>query len=291
MEVVQLRPEHAIRLPASAQLRRGWLLIAHPSPDLSHPAVIDAFTSDVRDEPPFPATQSPSHQPNHTSDIPHPDSSLEFDRPRSEPPHSMDVDDKSPPTAMVNGHLGDGEYTAKDLFSGPAVESPEPTNEPTPPSTERPEGTLLPAPPSMVSGVEQAPDLLATSSRPKTHTPPSLQPPPLSTNTDIEMKDAAPSKAQSKPFHDHPTSGEPPAKRFKTDPSPTYDTSKKIPANQQKFLSALLRQVKKPKDALPFLQPVDPVKLNIPRYFDIITRPMDISTIEKKLNSGRYPVA
>jgi bromodomain-containing factor 1 len=203
----------------------------------------------------------------------------------------MDVDDKAPSTAMVNGHPGDGEYTAEDLFSGPAVESPEPTNEPTPPFTERPEGTLLPAPPSMVSGVEQAPDVLATSSRPKTHTPPSLQPPPLSTNTDIEMTGAAPSKAQSKPFHDHPTSGEPPAKRFKTDPSPTYDTSKKIPANQQKFLSALLRQVKKPKDALPFLQPVDPVKLNIPRYFDIITRPMDISTIEKKLNSGQYPVA
>jgi bromodomain-containing factor 1 len=206
----------------------------------------------------------------------------------------MDVDDKSPSTAMVNGHQGDGQYTANDMFSGPAVESPEPTNEPTPPSTERQEGTVQPAAlPSLVYGIKQTPDVLATpSSHPKTHTPPTLQPPPLprAMNTDVEMKDASPPKSPAKLFHEHPTADEPPAKRFKSDPSPKYDTSKKIPANQQKFLSALMRQVKKPKDALPFLQPVDPVKLNIPRYFDMITRPMDISTMEKKLNSGQYPV-
>ena len=33
----------------------------------------------------------------------------------------------------------------------------------------------------------------------------------------------------------------------------------------------------------PFLTPVDPVKLNIPDYFDIIKQPMDLGTIKRML--------
>lgn len=43
--------------------------------------------------------------------------------------------------------------------------------------------------------------------------------------------------------------------------------------------------------AFPFLEPVDPVKLNIPQYFDIIKQPMDLSTVEKKFESGVYTTA
>ncbi|KAL6659517.1 hypothetical protein ACP70R_003557 [Stipagrostis hirtigluma subsp. patula] len=38
----------------------------------------------------------------------------------------------------------------------------------------------------------------------------------------------------------------------------------------------------------PFLAPVDVVKLNLPDYFDIVKEPMDLGTIQKKLNAGMY---
>ena len=33
------------------------------------------------------------------------------------------------------------------------------------------------------------------------------------------------------------------------------------------------------------MQPVDPVKLGIPDYFDVVKRPMDLGTIRKRLKS------
>jgi len=46
---------------------------------------------------------------------------------------------------------------------------------------------------------------------------------------------------------------------------------------------SILRSLKKMSGSHPFLKPVDPVALNIPDYFDIIKKPMDLGTIEKKL--------
>lgn len=37
-----------------------------------------------------------------------------------------------------------------------------------------------------------------------------------------------------------------------------------------------------------FHEPVDPVKLNLPEYFDIVKTPMDFGTIKKKLNNNVY---
>ena len=52
----------------------------------------------------------------------------------------------------------------------------------------------------------------------------------------------------------------------------------------QAIVSWLRRQSK----ALPFIEPVDPVALNIPNYFETIKNPMDISTIDEKLENGHY---
>ncbi|KAG9050562.1 hypothetical protein FS837_004419 [Tulasnella sp. UAMH 9824] len=44
-----------------------------------------------------------------------------------------------------------------------------------------------------------------------------------------------------------------------------------------------MRTLKKHKNATPFLIPVDPVALGIPHYLDVVKRPMDFATIERKL--------
>lgn len=52
---------------------------------------------------------------------------------------------------------------------------------------------------------------------------------------------------------------------------------------QYKFACNTMRTLKKHKNASPFLVPVDPVTLGIPHYFEIVKRPMDFATIERKL--------
>lgn len=58
---------------------------------------------------------------------------------------------------------------------------------------------------------------------------------------------------------------------------------------QKKFLSKVIQNIKRSKDALQFLVPVDPVTLNIPTYPEIITKPMDLRTLEESLKADQYP--
>ncbi|KAJ3106186.1 hypothetical protein HK100_003763 [Physocladia obscura] len=60
---------------------------------------------------------------------------------------------------------------------------------------------------------------------------------------------------------------------------------------QLKHCSRILSRAKRLKDATIFLHPVDPIKLNIPTYFSVIKHPMDLSTIQKKLESASYVTA
>ncbi|KAJ1843037.1 hypothetical protein LPJ73_005611, partial [Coemansia sp. RSA 2703] len=57
---------------------------------------------------------------------------------------------------------------------------------------------------------------------------------------------------------------------------------------QHKYCSAMVRALKKHRDAVPFLNPVDIVALNIPDYPTIVTHPMDLGTIDTKLRSREY---
>lgn len=58
--------------------------------------------------------------------------------------------------------------------------------------------------------------------------------------------------------------------------------------DQIKYSTAIMRNLKKHRDATPFLNPVDYVKLNVPDYPKVIKHPMDLNTVDRKLSSGEY---
>lgn len=58
--------------------------------------------------------------------------------------------------------------------------------------------------------------------------------------------------------------------------------------DQIKFCGAIMRNLKKHRDAAPFLHPVDYLKLNVPEYPKVIKHPMDLTSVDRKLNGGQY---
>jgi bromodomain-containing factor 1 len=66
-------------------------------------------------------------------------------------------------------------------------------------------------------------------------------------------------------------------------PSPSSVT---LSIAQFRFCQSTVRNLKKLKDAAPFLRPVDPIALGIPHYPSIIKNPMDFSTIDRKLTAS-----
>lgn len=48
----------------------------------------------------------------------------------------------------------------------------------------------------------------------------------------------------------------------------------------------IVHKAVKHKSGWPFLQPVDPIALELPDYFDVIQDPMDLSTIENRLHKA-----
>ncbi|XP_076316078.1 histone lysine acetyltransferase CREBBP-like [Tachypleus tridentatus] len=57
---------------------------------------------------------------------------------------------------------------------------------------------------------------------------------------------------------------------------------------RQALMPTLEKLYRQDPESLPFRQPVDPQLLQIPDYFDIIRKPMDLSTIKRKLDTGQY---
>lgn len=136
--------------------------------------------------------------------------------------------------------------------------------------------------------------------------------PPL--QTDQEMKDApsaplSPSKVSREREVD--PADEPAAKRTKTEGengtgtdykvpelrTPAAETPGSVPAGgesgitkmQHKYITKCLSTLKRMHDSRFYREAVDPIKLNIPSYHTIITQPMDLGTMEKKLKAGQYP--
>lgn len=64
--------------------------------------------------------------------------------------------------------------------------------------------------------------------------------------------------------------------------------SQKMDRSIQQKCGSILRVLMTHKDGWGFLEPVDPVALNIPDYFKIITKPMDLGTVKSKLEGNVY---
>ena len=71
-----------------------------------------------------------------------------------------------------------------------------------------------------------------------------------------------------------------------------YDTKRKKKLSPElRFYEEVLSEVRKSRYYdinAPFLQPVDPVALNIPAYHKIVKKPMDLSTMATKMSGGEY---
>ncbi|KAI9695192.1 MAG: hypothetical protein M1820_008828 [Bogoriella megaspora] len=64
--------------------------------------------------------------------------------------------------------------------------------------------------------------------------------------------------------------------------------SKPMTDAQRKSLLDIIKNVKKVKAAIPFLDPVDPIRMNLPRYAEIVPNPMDLGTMDSKLKNSQY---
>ncbi|KAF5102710.1 hypothetical protein D0Z00_000202 [Geotrichum galactomycetum] len=88
-------------------------------------------------------------------------------------------------------------------------------------------------------------------------------------------------KKRAAPIATGAAAEQPAAKKIKSEHSG-------LAKHQIKFALASLRAVKRLRDASPFLVPVDIVRFNIPTYFDYVKKPMDLSTMERKVSAGTY---
>jgi hypothetical protein len=56
----------------------------------------------------------------------------------------------------------------------------------------------------------------------------------------------------------------------------------------RKVADRIIKELWKHKDAWIFFEPVDPIKFNIPDYYNIILEPMDLGTLKSNLKQGLY---
>ncbi|KAI9208459.1 uncharacterized protein BJ171DRAFT_471502 [Polychytrium aggregatum] len=87
-----------------------------------------------------------------------------------------------------------------------------------------------------------------------------------------------PSEAPSIP------SGTPPAGLVSAEAGASLGLTKRDKANCQHVLLSLKRH----PSSWPFLVPVDPINSDAPDYFDVVKRPMDLSTVAKKFDADEY---
>jgi len=67
-----------------------------------------------------------------------------------------------------------------------------------------------------------------------------------------------------------------------------WDEKQSVFAKEMEMCAQLVQEVRVLENAEIFAEPVDPIALNIPDYYQIIKHPMDLQTVEKKILANRY---
>ena len=184
----------------------------------------------------------------------------------------------------------------------------------------KPDSVIDPAP---------SPDQLPTAAERALSTDPAPPPQPgpvtsmatgtMDASSDQEMKDVPTSPAKvTREREDDEMTDEPAAKRSKTEDNSSSAPEFKVPdlpeintnvsnahgggsktavdqhpvtKPQHKFMLRVIQNIKRTNDAAPFNKPVDIIALSIPNYPNIVSKPMDLRTMEEKLKSNQYPTA
>lgn len=95
------------------------------------------------------------------------------------------------------------------------------------------------------------------------------------------------SRKNSPELDDNPRPPRRSSKKFEDSPSSDRRASKRsLDAFNAVSLSSLVDDVIKQKQSWPFIKPVSASE--VPDYFDVIKRPMDLGKIKSKLNLGEY---
>ncbi|KAL1648874.1 transcription initiation at TATA-containing promoter protein [Diplodia intermedia] len=285
----------------------------------SLPPAIEPATSDVReDSASLPQTSAPAIKPEGAIDASEDPAAPVPAQPSASPPR--DTEDKED---KMDGGVQAQPATTDASASADAQKSDEPTD-PVPPPPPAQDALQTPAaaaqdpPAAQDSAVAQsssaAPAATAAADQEMTDAPSANKTRPREDDDDDDddgplakrvrtadgsMESTAGGEAKQKQHPAPPvTNGDvriPPTSDIAVAPAAISNAPEKkkfdsqpLTAAQHKFLMDRLRGAKKTKPAAAFLQPVDPVALNIPHYPQIIAKPMDLSTLETKHKEKRY---
>ena len=147
-----------------------------------------------------------------------------------------------------------------------------------PPKTQRPVVAPPPAPADAGAGAS------SSAAEPGAYVAPAPAPPPPPART-YSAAPARPKKAAAQAFVPKAAAPALPAAAGTNPYEPTG-----AEAVTQKY-TKVIKFLRTHHAGVYFKNPVDPVKMNIPQYFDVIKNPMDLKTVLNKLEDRQYPDA
>lgn len=123
----------------------------------------------------------------------------------------------------------------------------------------------------------------ATESTPAPATEPAAPAAPPTTDAAAPAPTPAPPTDGAAPA---PNAAAPPAAAAPSDEASLTHQEMALP--HVKYAQNTIRSLKSRREAAAFLQPVDPIALNVPHYTQVIRHPMDLGTIDQKLALTAY---